>query len=168
MEEREILKILQHYRHDIINELQVVQGYLAMGKTDRANIKMNDLFRHFNEERKLMLLNVPNFALWITRFNSIYENYRLVYNIHIEDRDLNALDFVLLERCRQIIEGMSGDTLHFYEICLNVKPSTDSKGILIEMLINGNVDKIADIKNKLDFKIEMNKTEDEMVCRFTV
>lgn len=32
MKADDVLEIIRHYRHDLLNELQLVHGYLSMGK----------------------------------------------------------------------------------------------------------------------------------------
>ncbi|WP_206207822.1 Spo0B domain-containing protein [Virgibacillus profundi] len=104
MVEKDVVQALQHYRHDLMNDLQIVQGYLSMGKADKAEAKVKEWMEYFNEERKLMSLKAPSFILWVIQFNSRYENFRLSYTIHTENKDLQKIDEKLVEQCNHIME----------------------------------------------------------------
>lgn len=104
MAEKEMMELLCTYRHDVMNDLQVVQGYASMGKIDRVQTKLAEWMDHLYEERKLMSLNIPKFALWLIQFNSIHATIRLSYDIHMENGNLYMLDDTLLKRCQLGIE----------------------------------------------------------------
>lgn len=166
MEEEEVVTVLQHYRHDLMNELQVVQGYLTMGKADKVKTKMNELFASFNEERKLMSLNIPKFTLWVIRFNSIYKNFRLTYEIHTEYKSFQHVDRTLLERCKQILEEIKNDPFQLVDVHLCIQEQ--GTNMMIKIYINGNVDKMMDVKTKLDFNMELIETDHGVLCKFVV
>lgn len=161
MNDEEMLSILQHYRHDLMNELQVIQGYLTMGKETIANDKINTMFGRFQEERKLIQLDIPKFALWLIRFNSIYDLCRLTYNIHIEDRGLSTKDERLLERCKQVIDRLPSDTFFNIHITLDEKQNNENE-IVVEMNIEGDVE-----SNELDMNSDLEVTESEKGVMFT-
>lgn len=159
MNEKEVLSIMQHYRHDLANELQVIQGYMSMGKTKEANDKINQLFQHFQEERKLMQLQAPKFALWVTRFNSIYDNVRLTYNIHI-DRNLRSMDDLLVSRSMQVIEKISKDPDHYCDIHLTIETSkAHQEKTLLQWFVSGDTEYIEKMNMTFDFDVQIKRTD---------
>src|SRR5699024_2465964 len=40
MEEKDVVGLLQNQRHDMLNHLQIIQGYLSMGNTEKVKDKM--------------------------------------------------------------------------------------------------------------------------------
>ncbi|WP_337019051.1 Spo0B domain-containing protein [Oceanobacillus massiliensis] len=168
------IRVLQHYRHDLMNRLQIVQGYLGMGKADKAEDKLSETLRHYNEERKLMSLNMPAFMLWIIGFNHSYENFRLTYKINSEHRDLRNLDSILLERCQYIV-GICKDVLDsqiLYDTKLELEISADSPikaTLLIESESNESVQEIDAIKNRNEsLEIDIDNTADGIIFGFSV
>ncbi|WP_170138766.1 Spo0B domain-containing protein [Oceanobacillus chungangensis] len=85
MEEKEVVEVLQFYRHDVMNDLQIISGYISMGKLEKVEKKFGELFSFYEEERKLMSIKAPKFILWLIRFNNLYNNFRLTYNIQVEN-----------------------------------------------------------------------------------
>lgn len=104
----QIVQVLQYYRHDLMNHLQIVQGYLSMKKTDKAETKLKETLDYYNEERKLMSLNAPMFMLWLIQFNSAFKNWRITYHIHTEYKDLRIIDEQLREQCKHIFKRFYG------------------------------------------------------------
>lgn len=169
MKDLEVIQLLQHYRHDLLNQLQLVQGYLSMGKTNKVEEKLEELFSLLNEERKLTVLQTPKFALWLIQFNHIYKNFRITYTIDIENQNLEHLDEILLTECKEFMEYMKkisdGDQL--YEMELTIKETEDKQSIETCFFIDGLVNK----SHTLDINEENNKgsiyeTEDGIVRRF--
>jgi stage 0 sporulation protein B (sporulation initiation phosphotransferase) len=107
MNEKDVLNVLQHYRHDLMNDLQLVYGYLSMGKLDHVKKKINERMVKGNEERKLLNLGVDKFALWIIRFNHIYDHLHLNYQIHIENKQLHDMDVRLLKQSIAVIDKIN-------------------------------------------------------------
>ncbi|WP_188206278.1 Spo0B domain-containing protein [Alkalibacillus aidingensis] len=74
MHSKEFLDWLRLYRHDLMNDLQLVQGYASMGKHDKSKEKLNNLIERLNRERKLQTLNAPEFVRWLLTIN-LEENH---------------------------------------------------------------------------------------------
>lgn len=51
MDEKETVRIIQKYRHDLMNRLQIVSGYLTMGKADKAKMNLDNVLEYYEEER---------------------------------------------------------------------------------------------------------------------
>ncbi|MFD1362931.1 Spo0B domain-containing protein [Lentibacillus salinarum] len=110
MEEQDVIQLLRHYRHDLVNQLQVVQGYASMGKTAKVQQKLTDYLWHLQEEGKLVSLNAPAFALYMLQLATLHTNFRLVYHIHIDGKDLQSVDRLLVERCKHVMEKIETGT----------------------------------------------------------
>lgn len=107
MDEKDVVDILQHYRHDLMNDLQIVYGYLSMGKVDNVTKKISERLIKDNEERKLLNLGAAKFTLWVIRFNHIYDRLHLNYQIHIEDKLLHDVDDRLTKQSIAIIDKIN-------------------------------------------------------------
>ncbi|HLR52848.1 MAG TPA: Spo0B domain-containing protein [Candidatus Avamphibacillus sp.] len=151
MKNDEVVQLLQHYRHDLMNRLQVIKGYASMKKTDHVNEKLNELIDDFNEERKLMSLNTPNFLLWLLQFNSFYENIRMTYKIHIENRCLIHLDNQLMKKSKTVVKTIEsfGEHTELYTIHLELKKVSGE--IHLYYIINGY------FKDEKQLIMELNK-----------
>lgn len=106
MEEKKVMELLRYYRHDIMNDLQVVHAYAKLEKVDKVQEKIAGYMIHFDEERKLMSLHAPNLALWLIPFNSIHPNFRLTYTIRSEGLDISDLDQKFVGDCLFCIEWL--------------------------------------------------------------
>lgn len=124
-----VVQILQHYRHDLMNRLQIVQGYVGMKNFDKVEKKLSEIVDYYNEERKLMSLNVPDFMLWIIQFDTRYENFRLTYKIHPEYKNLHASDSILVNQFHEFMERCAGilNPEELYEVKLIVEESTETQ-----------------------------------------
>ncbi|GGB28297.1 hypothetical protein F3157_00730 [Virgibacillus dakarensis] len=166
MGEKEMVDLLRLYRHDLMNDLQIVQGYASMGKLDKVKTKIAECMDRFYEERKLMSLGAPKFALWLIQVNSIHANIRLTYYINMENIHLQAIDDTLVKYCQSAIDllGELLDNMELYngELHLEATPST----IDARFLLAGNFPKepVSKLNKKHPNKMSCSKTDNGVSC----
>ncbi|MFD2759546.1 Spo0B domain-containing protein [Lentibacillus juripiscarius] len=151
MEERDVIQLLRHYRHDLLNQLQIVDGYLSMEKTDKARTKLLDYTKHLQEESKLVNLNAPSFALYVLQLDTLYPNFRSAYSIHTHDRDLQHVDSLLVEYCKKVmaITDHMTDTMELYDIHLHVHDRSADM-IQLELRMNGKFPDLPALNEKIN------------------
>src|SRR5699024_10459419 len=103
MNEKMMIDVLQRTRHDLMNHLQVMHGYLSMDKIGVVKEKLAECIHYYNQERKLINLNAPNFILWVIQFNYNHENVHLNYHIHSDEINLSHMDDQLIEDSEFIV-----------------------------------------------------------------
>lgn len=154
MKESEVIQLVQQYRHDILNQLQLVQGYLSMNKPNKVGEKLADLFSSLNEERKLTSLEAPKFALWLLQFNHSYNNFRITYQIDMESSlSLENQDDKLFRYCKDIMEVLKEhcDPSELYDLHLIMKIN-EKKFVELSIM----VDRFKDQEHSLKL-LEKNK-----------
>ncbi|MFC4558943.1 Spo0B domain-containing protein [Virgibacillus kekensis] len=173
MDENEIISILRHYRHDLLNQLQIIQGYVSMGKTDKANMKIREYVQDLHEERKLANLDIPKFALYLIRFNSLHTNFRMTYHIYTENSELSRVEERMLEQCRQFIGEIenAADEAVLYDITLEMNDTDSSSVVDLNFNITGNFPSetrlISNIEN-MGLDIIASWNEEALVCSLKV
>ncbi|TFJ93996.1 Spo0B domain-containing protein [Lentibacillus salicampi] len=140
MDDKDVIELLRHYRHDLMNHLQIVQGYLSMGKTDKVQVKLKAYMEELQEEGKLIHLNVPAFALSILQFNFLHTNFRLTYHIHTENEKLASVDQLLAERCQNVMKEIkkAADEMALYELDVHLYDA-DSDTLELEVAVSGKL-----------------------------
>ncbi|WP_249870978.1 Spo0B domain-containing protein [Oceanobacillus saliphilus] len=171
----EIIRVLQQYRHDLMNRLQIVQGYMSMGKTEIAEKKLNEVLAYYNEERRLMGLNMPAFMLWILEFDSSFDNFRLKYTIHGEYKNVHISESILIERCQDIMADCSRelDLQVLYEVKLVLSKVANMSEIKVELFIHSDSDIDLQVKEHMidryvNKEIDIDKTANGIRFCFTV
>lgn len=141
MKEEDVIRLLQYYQHDLMNNLQVVQGYLSMDQLNIAKDKMDDFVDQFSEERLLMKINAPQFILWVLQFNHQQHQMRLTYQINDKMLNLQAIDEPLVKQCKWLTEQVlkHGKSTELYQIHLKIQQQTDAK-VAFEMSVIGEFD----------------------------
>ena len=122
MKEQEMIDLLRHYRHDWLNELQLLIGYVQMGKIDKVEEKLKENVSSAQEERMLSNLNVPKTALWMISFNWRYDNFRIKYNVGTLNKDISEKDkelHNLLEALMQLLTQY-GEIMELYQGNINI------------------------------------------------
>ncbi|WP_188453517.1 Spo0B domain-containing protein [Virgibacillus oceani] len=172
MREKDIIDVLRLYRHDLMNDLQIIQGYLTMGKMDKVHDKITSCMAHFDKERKLMSLNIPKFALWLIQFNSLHATFRFTYDICIENKNLNEIDTILLKQCQACInflEKAANDSEVFEgNISLGYQ---DEMIVTVQIFLAGNLKRLenyeaAPILER--FSLHMKQEDDGITCNLAI
>lgn len=170
MDAGDVVKLIQYYRHDLLNHLQVVEGYIQLGNLKKAETAMRELIDHLSQERKLDNLNIPNVFLWFQTFNQKYENFNLIYDVDIENKNLQEMDLLILDKLNQIMNDIKSkcrkDTVHHVEI--------EFKDSISDCMIAVYVDNQLEADEKLEISqsgitdIDLYVAENEQIYSFHI
>lgn len=89
--EKKLLAILHHQRHNWLNDLQLIFGYIKLKKYDRLENYMEKLKRRLEIEGRIASIPYPRLALDLLLFD--YSNSLFKLNVELEQR--------ILQRCEQ-------------------------------------------------------------------
>lgn len=155
-----------------MNDLQVIQGYISMQSTDKALQKVNDCIASFQNNRELLFIEAPLFAIWIVQFNMLHSNIRLSYNIH-SNKILQSIDEKLVQSCQHITNSIVkyGDNGELYGIKLYLTDKLPSK-VLLELTVKGKLSNQTAMyefinENKQQNISITNETETTFTCEFS-
>ncbi|MFZ3576416.1 Spo0B domain-containing protein [Virgibacillus sp. DJP39] len=170
MEEKKVMDILRYYRHDLMNDLQVVHAYTSMGKLDKVEEKLATYMAHYEEERRLMNLNAPNFALWLIPFNSIHPNFRFTYAIR-DEIDISEIDEELTAYSQQCVSHMqkfSKDS-ELYEGKFLFQYHPKVKQLKVQLTLAGSFNEIVNDDFPIESKnITHNRSENLFTYTITI
>ncbi|MGP4061577.1 Spo0B domain-containing protein [Halobacillus sp. H74] len=107
MDEKEIIALLRHKRHDWMNQIQLIQGYASLGNQDRLMVQIEEVKEEAEEERKLLNSDAEQFPLWLFTFNWVHRSYRIRYFLK-EEVDLSRHDHKLKAYAKRMLELMDG------------------------------------------------------------
>ncbi|MFC4809014.1 Spo0B domain-containing protein [Paenibacillus sp. GCM10023250] len=68
--QRTAIATLNHHRHDWMNDLQIVYGYIRMGKTDKTIQCVEQIRERMQTESKIAKLGVPALVLFLQSFRT--------------------------------------------------------------------------------------------------
>ncbi|WP_080874242.1 Spo0B domain-containing protein [Oceanobacillus timonensis] len=132
MEEKETVRLLQKYRHDLMNRLQIVSGYLSMERTDKAKQQLDEVLQYYEEERKLMRLNADTFMIWVLQFQDEYPSFALTYHVDLLETAEKSIDEQeLLFTCETLLAVLTeaAEAFRVYDLFLHVVERTNDWSI---------------------------------------
>lgn len=103
----DFLHTLNHYRHDILNELQLVKGYLSLNKIEKAQKCIDHIVIRANEDTQVCQIGAPNLVYFLLNQRMTQQKMRV-------DIDLDVLKQHMLIMTRMgddilsIIQGIIG------------------------------------------------------------
>ncbi|WP_280768629.1 Spo0B domain-containing protein [Salipaludibacillus daqingensis] len=111
-QEWDVLNILRHYRHDWLNHLQLINGYLAMGRVEKVEHLINELVIQSKNESQLSNLNMNDFAEQILTFNWKGYSFRLSFEVVSNTKDWSNWEKVIISYFQYITTLLEDHTTH--------------------------------------------------------
>ncbi|MGE5398382.1 MAG: Spo0B domain-containing protein [Chitinophagales bacterium] len=92
MDNRVVVELLRHQRHDFSNHLQVILGYLDLEMYDRARLYLQDILHEVTAERNIFKMN-DDVALFIFQHYLLAKQEGII--LEIGDVKLNQASNIL-------------------------------------------------------------------------
>lgn len=83
MKKWETVEVLRYARHDWLNKIQLISGYLSMGNTDRVQEILQEIIQSAHQESSISH-TLPQFASYILTYN--WENNQVLLNYQVEGK----------------------------------------------------------------------------------
>ncbi|MDQ6418617.1 Spo0B domain-containing protein [Paenibacillus sp. LHD-117] len=116
------VRTLNHHRHDWMNDLQVLYGYMRLGKLDKTVGYVEKIRERMNAESAIAKLGVPSLISYIQTFRTITNS--LLLEVEIEgDVNLKEMSLDAESVAETIIH-----TVNAYRV--SVKPGTGEQAVL--------------------------------------
>ncbi|MGN7359853.1 Spo0B domain-containing protein [Paenibacillus sp. SAF-054] len=68
--EQAAIRTLNHHRHDWMNDLQILYGYIQLGKIDKAVQCVERIKERMNQESKISKLGIPSLVFYLQSFRT--------------------------------------------------------------------------------------------------
>ena len=160
---KKLLEVLRIQRHDFMNHLQVIYGYIQLGNLDRAkeySLKTIDCVEKFGKFSKIPLPCLQSYLLWLSsRFDFLYESVDFIpegdwqeWQREDVDKEITCLFIDLFSVVQDILKDRS----------LKCRLGVANNIVHISFLFEGVDDKNKDCINsirKLNFISERLKVE---------
>ncbi|RNA68732.1 Spo0B C-terminal domain-containing protein [Alteribacter keqinensis] len=96
--------LLRHYRHDWLNHLQLIKGNLALGKTERVEVLLDEIIQQAKNESKLSNINGGLLAERLLTFNWEAHNFRLSFEVITDSCHLDTKEMEILHVTERLLE----------------------------------------------------------------
>lgn len=88
--EQTAIKTLNHHRHDWMNDLQILYGYIQLGKHDKSVGCVGRIKERMEVESKIAMLGIPSLVFYLQSFRTIGSNLELevvvLNDLYLADR----------------------------------------------------------------------------------
>ncbi|MCO7175591.1 Spo0B domain-containing protein [Sporolactobacillus kofuensis] len=90
-------------RHDFLNDLQLIKGYLFLKKPDKAEEIIGRVTQKLNQQSRLSHLHLPNCSVYLMQYGwSSSHAFRLTYEVLGHEDNLAQYDDDLTEMFQQL------------------------------------------------------------------
>jgi sensor histidine kinase regulating citrate/malate metabolism len=102
MKEEQVVQLLRNIRHDFGNHLQVISGYLDLGRSDAIREYINSLVEEMAEERIIFNSQTPEAALYF------YQQLLMARErgINMRFQDLQVSSIKVLEKHQEPLQSI--------------------------------------------------------------
>ncbi|HWO55767.1 Spo0B domain-containing protein [Paenibacillus sp. FSL M7-1455] len=110
--EESAIRTLNHHRHDWMNDLQILYGYIRLGKIDKAVECVERIKVRMNRESKISKLGIPSLVFFLQSFRTANSDLELEVDVDqdiqldkLSPRDGADLAAVIMETVRAYQAG---------------------------------------------------------------
>jgi len=162
------IRTLSHHRHDWMNELQILYGYLRLNKHDKAVDVVDRIRLRMDQDSKISQIGIPELATFMLSFRTVCDTMRL--DVEIQDGlSLDRLSIAAEELSKSVIglinvirfravSPLNGDNV----LKLNLSQAEDT--LKIVMVYEGELaaaDSVsADLEKCLEGKGQLNQGDE--------
>ncbi|GIO34760.1 hypothetical protein J2TS6_59010 [Paenibacillus albilobatus] len=79
--EESAIRTLNHHRHDWMNDLQILYGYIRLGKIDKAVESVERIKERMNRESKISKLGIPSLVYYLQSFRTSNSDLELEIDV---------------------------------------------------------------------------------------
>ncbi|HEY2491851.1 MAG TPA: Spo0B domain-containing protein [Paenibacillus sp.] len=126
--ERTAIKTLNHHRHDWMNDLQILYGYIQLGKHDKTVGCVGRIKERMEVESKIATLGIPSLVFYLQSFRTIGSNIELEVVVL---NDLQLADRMRQEDSETWVSAIM-QTIRAYQYS-NLAPSGESRKLILTL-----------------------------------
>ncbi|MDQ0090870.1 polyhydroxyalkanoate synthesis regulator phasin [Paenibacillus anaericanus] len=101
--QRTAISTLSHHRHDWMNDLQILYGYIQLGKIDKLTNCVERIKERMAVESKISGLGMPSLVFYLQSFREMNGSVQL--EVDIED-DMNLSNLLSKDDARKLAEAI--------------------------------------------------------------
>lgn len=112
MVEMNAIELLRHARHDWMNKIQLIKGYLSLGNLERLEAVVNDIVKDAENDSRLSNINLPNLVSYILTYNWKPSTIVLKFDVLGEGQLPLVDDLIITEWFKKLMDLLeSGSTV---------------------------------------------------------
>lgn len=149
------IRTLSHHRHDWMNELQILYGYLRLNKLDKAVDVVDRIRVRMEHDSKLSQIGIPELATFLLSFRTVCDTMRLEVDIQ-DGLHLDRLPYKAEELSKAVIglvnairfravSSMNGENV----LKLALRHGVEG-GLKIEMAFEGELAAVDSVTDELE------------------
>lgn len=150
MEKRELLNLLRHYRHQLLNDLQIVHGYLSMGMPEKSSNQVNALIERLVKERDLQAIDAPHFFYTFLSWRMQHPNWQVDYVVEEPVQQVSQFDEALTNDLQEVL----GQIETFEDPIINVQIAFSPILTVEYQVANGESHQSEDVHMHWSFQYE--------------
>ncbi|MEX2461508.1 MAG: Spo0B domain-containing protein [Paenibacillaceae bacterium] len=145
--QRQMIELISHYRHDWMNDLQLLFGYVSLKKYDKLDDCMDKIRSKALQESGIAKLGIPSLVAFFISFRLYYN--ALALELEAEE-DINLASLPLDQEKVSRLVQMTVKLFHAHAIpsieepnVLSVQFDLESGALLFDLIYQGGYDELA-------------------------
>lgn len=128
-----LVQALSHYRHDFLNDIQLIKSYIALGKVEKVEAVLENVVYRAEQESRLSRLRMDAFAEKLLTYNWRSPKVPIEIEVNIESDNWSAVQHTAASIFTQFTQMIETETeLGDEQQILVILQQTDSKELAME------------------------------------
>lgn len=152
LNEEEMVDYINLYRHDLMNNLQLIHGYAQLNNPEQMNKKLTEVLTEYAKERDLFTLNTNKFILFILFINHHYANIKIDCNVDVAGCNIEKQDKEIYQQAKCLMDYFSTnqkDTMYYWLLEIKYDKIKEQTRFIFSL----QLDKISHLNTKEDIEL---------------
>ncbi|GGL41145.1 Spo0B C-terminal domain-containing protein [Sporolactobacillus putidus] len=148
-DEKTGVKLISSARHALLNDLQLIKGYLYMQQPEKANLVMDRMTDNLRNQARLSHLQIPKCTFFLVTYSWAPHSFQLSFEVSGPEKNLAWHDQELTEFFQKLLllleEQASEMTDNFVRILFEIEESA----VNVHVIHTGKLIRIKEAQEKL-------------------
>jgi len=137
---QEFIDNLKHYRHDWLNHVQIIKGYISLNKTEQAQKYLDSVIVNAHYESKISNIGHVDLAYLLLTYN--WTQDKIVLDVEIEEDDVEISVIgtnypYILTWIKEVIALVERNSVCFHDNRLSIVFHLTKNDLVLELEFSG-------------------------------
>ncbi|CAM4363937.1 Spo0B domain-containing protein [Paenibacillus tarimensis] len=161
------IRTLNHHRHDWMNDLQVLYGYLRLNKPDKTIDCVEKIRERMTVESRIAKLGVPSLILFLQSFRTLTNAVQLeievtddvnLSELPLQAEDVSAALIDIINAYRFAVKSGTGDAAH-----LALSIARNEEAVIISLEYDGELNDASALYDKCKQRLKKSPLKAELL-----
>lgn len=156
-DEKKGVKLISSARHVLLNDLQLIKGYLYMQQPEKANSVMDRMAEHLRNQARLSHLQIPKCTFFLVTYGWAPHSFQLSFEVSGSEKNLARHDPALTDFFQELFLLLEDQASEMADNFVRIAFEIEESAVTIQVIFTGKLNRVKEAREKL-MAIKLNQS----------